>query len=65
MNDVSTYHLTSAFGLTVTRQSKTTVRDADAEDRMRYRSVLTTPSVEVVVDKTDAQRRVVAVQRLP
>ena len=44
-----------------------TVRDAVAEDRMdrRYRSVLTTPSVEVVVDKTDAQRRVVAVQRLP
>jgi len=42
-----------------------TVRDAIAEDRMRYRSVLTSPSVEVVVDKTDAQRRAVAVQRLP
>ena len=42
-----------------------TVRDAVAEDRMRYRSVLTTPGVEVVVNKTDAQRRVVAVERLP
>ena len=44
---------------------KGTVRDAVVEDHLRYRSVLTSPSVEVVVDKTDAQRRVVAVQRLP